>query len=220
MSEERKIATYPENANMKAVEVNTMKIKGLTTVEPADIETYDLLAGEVGAALTSANANTRYRSQYAEFRPAFMEALAKHPLVVEAGVDRVAKTETVTDDEGNETEKVTLKKDQPFFDEVCAATGTDPQDWKDLAQEVMDTCAFDPSPRQRGDGTPRVGKEDLKVGEAIAAQGQDKLDHAAAKLASIIGQSVPATAEGIAFGLQQKRKIENEKAKVVDELLS
>jgi hypothetical protein len=201
-------SNYPDGANLVEVEVNTMSIKGLKTVEPADIQTYDLLAGEEGAALKSANANARYRSQFAQFRTAFIDRVRE-----ETGIEFVTReVEEVDEETGEKTiTHVRNEKDTVYFGRVLDERDEDPEDWKGIAQEVLDGIPFDPSATERGPAKPRVRKTDIKMVKLAFKRGDDVAQALCAKLSEALGEEVPLEVEPMAVALQRyQQKMQDE----------
>lgn len=82
-----------------------------------------------------------------------------------------------------------------------------------LAQEVLDSVAFTVAAREgTGSAPTKVGKADLALGQKAVDEG--KAEKFAKLLGAKLNRDVPATAEGIAYALKDKRKQEADAAAI------
>jgi len=190
---------------------------------PATVADYDLLAKKEGAALESANLNVIYRSVFAKFRNAFLEAVVNN-----TGIER--PTEVVknkdgsdkTEGEGEEKTVVTrfINTEKVDFDLICAQLVTAKQfesveaaaaSFLDLAQSTIDGIAFDPSETERAPSGP---KKVAKAYTTIAQKALDtgKLETLVAQLSAKLGAlwKVEVTVDSVARAISEDQRRQRE----------
>lgn len=196
---------YPPEANMKDIEIRVNGVGGIKYQEPADIETYDLLAKKPGAALEAANKQQKFHGSYGDIRAALTDALVKNghgtPKLTIGKVEVTEVTETKDGKEvvtgyqsvdGKKTFKadsdVKVEADKAFFDRVCAELGVEGSHFKDLIQQVANANPFDPSRKERSSGPRKIAKTYIATAEAIIKEGAHET--VAAGLEDLLERSV------------------------------
>jgi hypothetical protein len=174
---------------------------------PSSVEEYDTMAKQVGACLESGVLNTIYRSYLAEFRSTFSDKLAE-----KTGIARATKPsgKFEKDENGKDTETPILvyaETESDHFDRVLVETKTEKSAYQDLATEVADSIAFDPSASERAPAGPKkTAAKFTKAADDLIKAG--KGEAVAAFLANKLGFAVEPTVEslGRAIAEDQKRK--------------
>ena len=189
---------------------------------PATIHDYDHLAKKEGAALESAILNVIYRSVFADFRYAFLEAVVNN-----TGIERPTKAVLNKDGspkmegEGDEKTPVVafVNTEKVDFDLICAKLVEEKKfasveaaaaSFKDLAQSVIDAIAFDPSETERA---PKGPKKVAKAYTTIAQKAHDtgKLESLAATLVTKLGNwKVEATVDSVARAIAEDQRRQRE----------
>jgi hypothetical protein len=172
---------------------------------PSTVEEYNTLAGREGACLSDANDNTVYRGVLNDFRDKLVTALEKETgLAIEREQKKNAKGEPQFDKDKNPILVITeaegayikrLKAHLQLDDEAFVAK------FAPIAAQVATTLKFDPKAAERKAKVPP--KTYLEAADSIVAQG-GSFEKAATKLGTELGETVPATRDGVAFALQKR----------------
>ena len=203
---------------------------------PSTVAEYDRLAKKVGAALESANLNVIYRSVFAKFRAAFLDAVVNNTGIERAteavkNKDGSAKTEDEEIEEENdkgEMVKTTIKTpvlkfvntEKVDFELICAqlvqqgkyaSTEAAAASFKDLAQGTLEKIVFDPSETEKTPSGPKtIAKAYTKIAQKAADTG--KLETLAAALGTKLGAlwKVEATVDSVARAISEDQRRQRE----------
>ena len=201
----------------------------LTYAVPATVHDYDHLAKKEGACLDSAVLNVIYRSVFAKFRSAFLDAVVNNtgierPTEVVKNKDGTVKTEG----EGDEKVEVTryVNTEKVDFDLICAKLVQEKKfasveaaaaSFKDLAQRTIDGIAFDPSETEKAPAGPKVvAATYTKIAQKASDTG--KLESLAATLAAkLVNWKVEATVDSVARAISEDQRRQREAKNVAEE---
>jgi hypothetical protein len=193
---------------MQAKKYNSLGVSVLLSV-PSSIEEYDQLAKRVNATLDDAIDNVVYRSALADFRESFCAEVEK-----ETGIAR--KRETVLDkdnnpkkDESGNTVTKYSETEGDYLKRVCSEKNYDDAGpFQALADVVASTITFDPSVREKKEGSAKVAKTYLEAADKIIGMGAEAVDRARTKLANYLGRelaSIGADRDSIGAAIKAKQ---------------
>jgi hypothetical protein len=197
---------------MVQAETRSFNVDGLTYNVPASIEEFDTMANKPGTALECAIAYVTEKDTLVKLRKKVIEELAATTGIGrkmrdsgktrEVEFDTGEKNEDGTPKMAKRTEKILVpdETEVQYFKRVCAQQKVEPEAFKGLIQEKLNSIPFDPSASERSSKEKKIPQVYLDTAQEIIDQGAG--DAVAADLTQSLGYTVTADLESIAGAIQ------------------